>query len=447
MNKIGIIIKREYLTRVKKKSFIIMTILGPILFIGFMVTSVYISQTDSKEFNVLLTDTEGMFGKVLFKDEYKDSKYVKFSHQDAPMSDEAFRESTYDLKIDLEPDMLTVQSINLYYKSYPSFKVQKYISSQLEKSFERAKLAQNNVTPELYKKLKTKINLSTVDIDKIGESNVPTEVGFGVGMVLSIVIFMFIMLFGQAIMRGVLEEKTSRIVEVIVSSVKPFYLMMGKIIGVALVGLTQFVMWIALSGIFMMVMGIFFPDVFMDPNALMDQQMTPEVKEMMEQQMMSNPDMINRFYEFYHQINFPFIIFMFLFYFLGGYLLYGSLYAAIGSAVEAETDSQQFMMPIMMPLILGYIIATTGISNPESTAMWWGSLIPFTSPVVMMVKVGSMGMGFEPIDWPLVLSSMALLIMAFIGSVWVASKIYKAGILFHGKNVTYKELWKWLRYG
>ncbi len=448
MSKIGIIIKREFLTRVKKRSFLIMTFLGPLLFLGFIAATFYISQAESKVYKVLLTDREAMFGKVLFKDEFKDSKFVKFYHQESPMTDDQFKASEYDIKIDLERDLTITSAVNLYYKTYPSFKIQDHIESQLTKNFQKLNLLKHDVTLELYDLLKTKISLHPIDIDKTGTTVVPTEVGYSVGLMLSVIIFMFIMMYGQQIMRGVMEEKSSRIVEVIVSSVKPFSLMMGKIIGVALVGLTQFIMWILLSSFLFFIAGMFLPDVFSDPSALMEQQMTPEMQNAITSELGANPnDMAKDIYSFIHQVNFPFIIGMFIFYFLGGYFLFGSLYAAIGAAVDSETDSQQFMIPIMLPLTLGYIIAIAGIENPESNVMYWGSIIPLTSPIVMMVKVGSMGMGFQPIDWSLIITSMVLLIGAFILSVWVASKIYRAGILFHGKKVGYKDLWKWLRHG
>jgi len=451
MGKIGIIIKREFLTRVKKKSFIIMTFLGPILFIGFIIGGAFISQTDSKTFKVLLTDEEGMFGKVIFQDEFKDNSKVNFFYNQSPISNEKFKDSNYDLMIDLHTKMLTDGSISMYYNTYPGFRVQSYISGQLERNFEKANLAQNNVSQELYKKLKINIDLNPMDIDKVmnpdGSKNIDPEVGYGVGFFFSLIIFMFIMLYGQLIMRGVMEEKTSRIVEVIVSSVKPFTLMMGKIVGVALVGVTQFIMWIAFSSMLFMAAGLFFPDVFTDPSAIMEQQMTPEMQSELMKEIGGAEGVMKDFYNYYHQINFPFILSLFLFYFLGGYLLYGSLYAAIGAAVEAETDSQQFMIPLIMPLMMGYFIAIGSLSNPEGSAMFWGSIIPFTSPIVMMVKVGAMGLGIEPINWTLILSSMALLILAFIFTVWIAGKIYRAGILFHGKKVGYKDLWKWLRYG
>ncbi|MFT4985752.1 MAG: ABC-2 type transport system permease protein [Glaciecola sp.] len=447
MNKIGIIIKREFLTRVKKKSFIVMTFLGPLLFIGFMAAAFYISQSDTKIYNVLMTDTEGLMGKVLMEKEFKDGKYVKYHFQSSAMSNEQFKNSEYDLLLDLNPKILEVGAVDLYYKSYPGLRVQGKIENQVTRNFQKLNLLKHNVSIELYELLKTKINIKPVDIERIDDASpVPTELGFLVGLVLSIMIFMFIMLYGQQIMRGVLEEKTSRIVEVIVSSVKPFTLMMGKVIGVALVGLTQFLMWVALSSLLMSLATMFLPDIFMDTSALMEQQMTPEMQEIMINEVGDIDSKTQEIYSFIHRVNFPFIIGMFIFYFLGGYLLFGSLYAAIGAAVDVETDSQQFMVPIIMPLMLGYFIAVFGMENPESSAMYWGSIIPFTSPIVMMVKVGAMGMGFEPIDWPLILTSMGLLIVAFVSAVWVAGKIYKAGILFHGKKVGYKDLWKWLRY-
>jgi ABC-2 type transport system permease protein len=446
MDKVWLIISREYSTRVRKKSFLIMTLLGPLLFVGFMAAAVYLTQNDEKVYEVVLSDPDGLFGKVLEIDEFKDSPYVHFHAQEGPMSDNDFKKSTYDLKVDVVPEAIYAENLNIYYKDHPSFSVQKHISAQLEQNFEKVKLTQNNVSRETYESIKTKINLRPLDIEKTDSAQVDPEIGFIVGLVLAMIIYIFIFLYGAQVMRGVMEEKSSRIVEVIISSVRPFQLMLGKIVGVAAVGLTQFLLWIVLTSLLFSGAQLFFGDVIADPSVLIEQQMSPSAAHELQNEFAGGNEAIQEFFLLYHQSNIPFILGMFLFYFLGGYLLYGSLFAAVGSAVDSESDTQQFMIPLVMPLVFAFIVAETAISNPDGAAVFWTSIIPFTSPVVMMIKVGMMGMGFQEMDWLTIAISMILLILGFIGTTWLAARIYRVGILMHGKKVSYKELWKWLRY-
>jgi ABC-2 type transport system permease protein len=446
MNKVWLIIQREYLTRVKKKSFIIMTILGPLLFVAFIGGAFYLSIKDSKEYDVVLSDSEGMFGKTLFKDDFKDSKQIKYHVFPAAMSDVAFKESDFDLKIDITPELIYAKSVNMYYKDQPGVIITEQISDVLERNFERMKLERENIDQELYESLTTPIRIVKYDIENVGKGGVDTELGAGIGFAMAIMIFLFIVLYGSQIMRGVMEEKTSRIVEVLVSSVKPFQLMLGKIIGVAMVGLTQFLLWVILSSVLMTVAQVVIGDAFVDPGVVLEQQMSLEVQNEVLGELSQQGDSINAFWGIVHQVNFPFLIGMFIFYFLGGYLLYGALFAAIGSSVDSETDSQQFMMPMMTPLMFGYIVSALAFSNPSSPVLYWCSIIPFTSPVVMMIRVGMMGMGYEAIDWLSIGISMALLIAGFIFTTWIAGRIYRTGILMYGKKVSYKEIWKWIRH-
>ncbi len=446
MNKVWLIIQREYLTRVKKRSFIIMTILGPLLFVGFMAGAFYLSMNDSKTYDVVLTDSEGLFGNVLFEEEFVSSKQIRYHIHYGSMSDIAFQESAYDLKVDLVPELIYAKRVNMYYKDQPGVIVVERVSDQIEKNFERIKLEKENIDPEQYESLTTPISLVLFDIENVNKESTNTEVGGMIGFVLAIMIFVFIMLYGQQIMRGVMEEKTSRIVEVLVSSVRPFQLMLGKILGVAFVGLTQFLLWAALSFILMSAAQAFLGDAFSNPSVLVEQQMSKEVLGEVIAEVDGNGDAVNIFFGYFYSANIPFILGMYLFYFIGGYLLYGSLYAAIGSAVDADTDTQQFMLPLMMPLMFGYIISVMAFTNPASSLIYWCSIIPLTSPVVMMVRVGMMGMGYEAIDWLSIGLSMALLILGFLFATWLASKIYRVGILMYGKKVSYKEIWKWLRY-
>ncbi len=445
MDKIKLIIGREYWTRVKKKSFIIMTILGPILFVGFMAGAIYLGVNDSKTYDLVLTDQEGIFGVVIEKTDFEDSSQINYHFHDGSMSDEEFKESPYDLKIDLNEALLRTTKVNMYYKEQPGAIVTGNISNALEKSFERAKLQKNNIDRELYESITTPIGIVKFDIDNV-DKNTDSETGAMVGFVMSIMIFIFVFMYGAQIMRGVMEEKTSRIVEVIVSSVKPFQLMLGKIIGVALVGLTQFLLWVILSGVLYSVAGVVLGDAYGDPSALVDQQMSADAMSEVMSEMKVDENPVAILFKLMHQVNWVFLIGMFLFYFIGGYLMYGALFAAVGSAVDSETDSQQFMMPMIMPLMFGYIVSSMAFTNPASSVIYWCSIIPFTSPVVMMVRVGSMALGYEPIDWLSIGLSMALLIGGFLFTVWLAGRIYRVGILMYGKKVGYKELWKWVRY-
>jgi ABC-2 type transport system permease protein len=256
---------------------------------------------------------------------------------------------------------------------------------------------------------------------------------------------MFIFMFGSQVMRGVIEEKTNRIVEVIVSSVKPFQLMMGKIIGVAMVGLTQFVLWILFTGIIITVVQQSFPDKFKlkEPTSMIqvNQEMNPAAGLSIENEKnISDAEATNVVLEALASINFPLLLSAFIFFFIGGYLLYGALFAAIGAAVDNETDTQQFMLPITVPLIFAMVVAQSIVNDPNGPLALWLSMIPFTSPVIMMVRI--------PFGVPVwqVGTSMALLVAGFILTTWVAARIYRTGILMYGKKVNYRELWKWMRY-
>ncbi len=250
-------------------------------------------------------------------------------------------------------------------------------------------------------------------------------------------------MFGAMVMRGVIEEKTSRIIEVIISSVKPFQLMMGKIVGVGLVGLTQFVIWVILTlSISTVVQKTMLSD---KDNIAIENIQTHDI--MSDAPMMSEMnaapvemEFIDEIFASMHTVNFPLVIGMFIFYFLGGYLLYASFFAIIGSAVDNETDTQQFMLPVTIPLIIGIFVMINTIQNPEGPIAFWFSMIPLTSPIVMMVRIP-----FNPPAWEILLSAV-ILIITFLGSTWMAAKIYRTGILMYGKKVNYKELWKWLRY-
>jgi len=326
--------------------------------------------------------------------------------------------------------------VEMYYKKQPGFSTISKIEDKIEEVIRSSEIQTKfNITKEQLAEINPSINVKPISIDIDGEEEsknvgISTALGFGG----AILIYFFIFMYGIQIMRGVIEEKTSRIVEIIISSVKPFQLMMGKIVGIAMVGLTQFLLWTLLTGIiYNIIMSVF----GVDPSA------TSQTNDLMQQAnvqgVSQNPyqDIIEGF----ESIPFVQILISFVFYFLGGYLLYGALLAAVGSAVDSEADTQQFMLPITIPLIFSFVVAQTVMDNPDGTMAFWLSMVPFTSPVIMMVRIPFGGVE----TWELLLS-MALLILGFLGTTWVAARIYRTGILMYGKKVTYKELWKWLFY-
>lgn len=435
MNKIKLIIWREFITRVRKPSFLIMTILGPVLIAGGLLLTTYIASQESTTHHVLVIDKEGVIGTKL-----QDSESVKFFIDGQTWSDSSFKSSPYTVRVNLLPNVLNVPQADLYYKTLPSEFAMNTIRNELEKAIEQAKLRDANIDKEAYDRVRKPLDLKKFDIEKVSTQSFAQEravIGFFFGYFM----FIFIFMYGVQVMRGVMEEKQNRVVEVLISSVKPFQLMMGKIIGIALVGFIQFLLWIIITTT-MVVAGtsVLMADKF-NPAALAEQGVTAEVQaELMEREAASGMDQ-SMVFELIEQVNIPLVLGVFLFYFICGYLLYSSLLAAIGSAVDSETDTQQFMFPVTVPMIVAIIIAQMAVYNPESPAVLWCSLIPFTSPIVMMVRVA---MGSAPV-WQLLLS-MVLLIGTFIFTTWLAGRIYRTGILMYGKKVSWKEMGKWLFY-
>jgi ABC-2 type transport system permease protein len=438
MGKIGLIIKREYGTRVRKKSFILMTILGPLLMAAVFVGAIWISTQEGGVQKVIVVDTTP---GSLFHYQLKNTDNILFDYRKTDLSDKEFKESDYTLLLYLNEKVFEVNSGDIFFKKVPSFKVQNYISGELEEAMENYKLFKNDISKETYAHINTKFTIFTRDIDKKDVNNYITELSV-VGFAFAMMIYMFIFIYGVQVMRGVIEEKTSRIVEVLVSSVKPFQLMMGKIVGIGLVGLTQFCLWMVLTSGLILVAQKTVLSKQMGAKAVLEQQLEKNViaDATLQQEGILGED-AEYIFGLIDRINFPFMIGMFLFYFLGGFLLYSALFAAVGAAVDSETDTQQFMMPITLPLIFALLVGEFAVTNPDGPAAFWFSIFPLTSPIVMMLRVA---VGFDSGSiWQLYLS-MALLIGAFITTVWLASKIYRTGILMYGKKPTYRELFKWL---
>ena len=415
MHKIWLVIKREFLVRVRKKSFLIMTFLGPILLASILILPIYLANNSQEKRNIAvgyqkdftLEDNE-LLNFVTIPQNEIDS--VKFNIKDSPY---------YALLI------IRDNTFSLYSNQQVTLNVTSEIKRQIEHILKLNNLRSLGIDNETLKSAEQKINLETKIINKKGEStNSHSEVSTGIGFLGGILIYMFIFMYGTMVMRGVIEEKTSRIVEVMISSLRPFQLMMGKIIGVALVGLTQFLLWIiftvALSALAELVL---LNETFLATSSAENQSI-----------------IITQIKSFTSGINLIQIFLSFLFYFIAGYLMYSSLFAAVGSAVDAEADTQQFILPITLPLILSFILIQPIMDNPEGSLAFWLSIIPFTSPVIMMVRLP---FGVE--NWEIILS-MTILVSTFIITTWLAGKIYRIGILMYGKKANIRELLKWIRY-
>jgi len=416
MHKIWLIIKREYLVRVRKKSFILMTILGPILMAALFIVPTYLA-TQTQENRIIALNEDANY--IL-----EDSEFIHFTTiptSEAELLKTDFSGSPYYALLYIYGENFT-----LYSNQQISLSVSKSIERQLEQLIEHEKLKLLGIDLQILEDASTEINITTKIISEDGNtSNSQAEASMGIGFLSGILIYMFIFMYGTMVMRGVIEEKTSRIVEVIISSVKPFQLMMGKILGVALVGLTQFVLWILLTIIISTVAEL----AFLDANVMATEMNSADQSVILAQVA-----------EFTGGINLLQIFLAFIFYFLAGYLMYSALFAAVGSAVDAEADTQQFVLPITIPLILSFVLITPIMENPDGTLAFWMSMIPFTSPVIMMVRLP-----FGVANWELALS-IGILIASFIATTWLAGRIYRTGILMYGKKATYKEIWKWLKY-
>ncbi len=436
MNKIGLIIKREYLTRVRKRSFLILTFLGPILMAAIYIIPIMLALNSSTDhLRVAVVDESRWFESSFTNNE--NHTFVPMHGQPIDSVKELVKSGVFDMALYVPPTQLNIPSNAVVYsiRQVP-MEVETYISSVMEKEIEDQKLMAKGVDPEIVSAVKTNVNLSVMRMDEKGnEKETFTEVQFTLGIILAMLVYMFIMIFGGQVMQGVSEEKTNRIIEVIVSSVKPFQLMMGKIIGVSLVALTQFVLWIVLT----LVLYLGFSTYLGLSNPEMLSQGTVMAQEITSNDIMSNEN-VQSILQIVHSIDFGTIIATFLLFFILGYLLYATLYAAIGSLVDNNTDAQQFTLPITVPLIIAIISSFYIVNNPDSSLAVWLSMIPFTSPISMMVRIP-----FGVPIWQIVVSVL-LLAGTFVFMTWFAAKIYRTGILMYGKKLTYKEIFKWLKY-
>ncbi|MDX9905728.1 MAG: ABC transporter permease [Bacteroidales bacterium] len=450
MKKIWLIIQREYLTRVKKKSFIVMTFLGPILMASVWIVPLLLASRSDGIKTIEVLDETG-----IFFEEFKETSDTKFEYitDDLQTAKENLATSeNFAILYIPKSSYSTPLAFYLYSYKNPGLSLKLYLQESANKILENKKLQDvYGIDEETLASVKSNINLVVEDIETNKKSF--TEISWALGFIGGMLIYFFIFMYGAQVMRGVIEEKTNRIIEVIVSSVKPIQLMLGKIVGIAMVGLTQFLLWILLTLGIVTAFTAAYSDqiadfkmgeqpVVTDPGQLFqsDAMGMPDTQQGLEA--LGSDENINQILEVFFSINYGIIILTFLFYFVGGYLLYAALFAAIGSAVDNEADTQQFMMPVTIPLIFSIIIGLSFVlNNPDGSVAYWLSLIPFTSPIIMMIRVP-----FGINIYTDLIPSMILLIIGFLVTTWIAAKIYRTGILMYGKKVSYRELWKWLTY-
>lgn len=441
MNKIGLIIKREYLSRVKKRSFLLVTFLVPLIIIGIYALTIYLTARsfENNKATVHVIDQSGLFaGKI------ESTKNLTFVSVTAAENTTDGRERMLsgdgkNFLLLIPSDIVTSSHAELISKETAGFTIQNDISRQLENVLRNIAFADAGIDRAMVESIHPEVTLSAKEITSEGEKDSSAGAAMGIAMSLSIVVYICLFLYGSQVMRGIIEEKNSRIVEVIISSVKPFQLMMGKIIGIGLVGLTQFILWIVLSTTLMGVASVGLVDG-KNVQAQIEQQQTlsnGQAPQVAKPQM----GMFGTVKQELDKVDFQLIIITFLLYFFGGYLLYSALFAAVGSAVDSDTETQQFMFPIMIPLLFTYILSFgVLINDPNGPLAFWLSMIPFTSPIAMLVRIP-----FGVPMWQIGLS-LVLLIGGFIFTTWVAARIYRVGILMYGKKASYKELVKWFRY-
>jgi ABC-2 type transport system permease protein len=445
---IGIIIRREYLNKVKKKSFLITTLLVPILVAGLTIgVMVVMLNTKEKTKTIAVVDGSGIVMPYL--EDTETIHYVDCGGQVPDSIKVRLADLGYDglLSIPALDTLGKTVHPDLYSQKPLGMDLTQNIGNRLDKAVEDYRIASYGIEglDQIMKDVKSDVKLRSYTVSESGEEKI-SEAGVYsiISMVLGIIIFMFVTLFGSMVMSAVIEEKSSRVVEVLVSSVKSTELMFGKIIGIALVAITQFLLWILLSGVIIGVAGGIMKDKLIsqtDPAELAQSLgVSPDQLDTVDITQLASADSdIATALDMIHSIPIAKILIIFLVFFLFGYLLYASLFAAIGSAVENAEDTQQLQLPLTIPLMLAYIIALYAFKAPDSSIAFWASMFPFTSPIVMIARLP-----FGVPGWEIALS-LVLLILTFIVCAWASAKIYKVGILMFGKKSTWKDLWKWLK--
>jgi ABC-2 type transport system permease protein len=433
MGKVWLVIQREYLSRVQKKSFLLATLLTPLIFPSIMGIFLWISVGDSSSSGLRIIEV--VDENNLFFIESSEQYAFSFSNLNIDEAKQMVQDGErfgflYIPKIDLTKP----SGIVYYAEKNPSMNLILFLESNLKRRIEEQRLFESGIDPEVINAYRTKVSIQSITLDISGEEKISdATVNYAIGFMAGILIYIFIFVYGNQIMQGVIEEKSSRIIEILISSIKPFQLMLGKIIGIGAVGLTQFLIWVILiGGVSSIVVGYF--------GMQMPQQQIIDLANPEMGQMMNGGEDISRIIKTIQGIDFFQLTLTFVFYFLGGYMLYGAFFAAVGAAIDAPSEAQQFMLPITIPLLIGYLgLFVFVLNDPNSNVSFWLSIIPLTSPIAMMGRV-SFGVPFSDL-----LLSMSLLIVGFFFSTWVAGKIYRIGILIHGTKVNYKTIWRWIK--
>ncbi|MFD1770012.1 ABC transporter permease [Sphingobacterium suaedae] len=434
MNKIILIIQREYVSRVRKRSFLLTTFLVPLFFIGMYVGIFFLTKKSFEDSHALVhvVDQEGTIAPRL-----KSNRNITYTRSNIELQKPVNHLKTMADNTSLliiPKDFFKIRSVELLSSGKPNITMQGEIRDQLKEIVRTEEYAKLGFDIDSIRGVNDRITISAKELTEEGEAKEShTEMAMGISMALSVLVYLSLFLYGAQVMRGIIEEKTSRIVEIVISSVKPFQLMMGKIIGIGLVGLTQFLLWLLLT----------FALTSVATTMLVDQNdMASQVaKNSLQQDQLLQADQGFDLAAAFQSINVSELLVCFFLFFLGGYFLYSALFAAVGSAVDSETEATQFTMPITMPLLLTYVLSFGVLVNdPNGSIATWLSFIPFTSPIAMLVRVP-----FGVPTWQIVVS-LVCLVIGFLFTTWIAARIYRVGILMYGKKASLKELIKWFSY-
>ncbi|QTE22740.1 ABC transporter permease [Polaribacter cellanae] len=439
MSKLRLIIQREFIAKVRNKSFIVMTFLSPLIMVGMLTLVVFLmKKNDEKVKEIVYVDNSGLFDKTDFKDS-ETIKYLNFTSSGISETKKKVEDGNYYGVLYIpKKDSLEIlaNSVEFYSKESPNMSLINSLESKIEKKLRNKKLTNFGIDLAQIEASKIKTDIKMYDFSGEESSKLKNWIKIIFGAIAGYLLMMFVIIYGSSVMRSVIEEKTSRIIEIIVSSVKPFQLMLGKIIGNASAGLLQFFIWgILLFVILTIVSSVFGVDMSQIQNTSVSAEQISTVKNAAE------GDTMQLVVQEILGLPILKLFVLFIFYFLGGFMLYSSLFAAVGAAVDNETDTQQFMLPIMLPLMLGvYVGFATVVNDPHGPVSIIFSYIPLTSPIVMLMRVPF------GVSWTELVISMSLLVATFVFMVWLAAKIYRVGILMYGKKATYKDLYKWLKY-
>ena len=437
MNKILLIIQREYITRVLKKSFWISSLLAPVLITAIYAIPIWLAMKDKEVKRVEILDLSGLWKKSDLVDKEVEFVFASGKERELKM---AFASKGFDAFVTIPEDVLAnPKGVHIYSAKNIGMSLKESVEKLIQNKVRQELLLKAGISSQIYESTQVDIDSKTITVSNDGKE---TSSSSGGAMILAgimgFVLYFTLLLYGSQVMNGVIEEKSSRIIEVIISSVKPYQLLLGKIIGVGLVGLTQFLLWIVLTIGLTQITGKFYGEKV--KNNLTQIQKIDSEKQSKVIAKGDEDSPMSEVTKVLESTNIPMIIAAFLFYFFVGYMLYSSLFAAIGSAVESATEAQQFTFIVMIPIILSFLMAQYTMQDPDSNIAFWASMIPFTSPINMMVRLP-----YGVPVWELILS-MTLLVLGFLGCSWVSARIYRVGILMYGKKVTWKELGKWLFY-